>query len=217
MTLETFIRELESLRESLLRMACLVESQIHDAVGALLRLDRTAADKVRMGDRQVNELRRQLGEQALEAIARQHPNGRELRMLMGIQLMAVELERLGDYAVHIARRTWTIAELPRRPLPSELGLLGELAVEQVRQVLDALIEHSPARALEVAARDDELDRLYHRAFEGLVHDMGPDAEDALRTVTLIQVAHNLERIGDRVVNVAEDVAFLETGDVVDLG
>jgi phosphate transport system protein len=75
------------------------------------------------------------------------------------------------------------------------------------------------RAREVAAKDDEIDRLYNRLFDSLVDDMGGeglDAEDALRTVTLIDVAHNLERIGDRVVNVAEDIIFLDSGFVVEL-
>ena len=96
--------------------------------------------------------------------------------------------------------------------------MGELASQQVRDILDALIEESTGRAREVAAKDDEIDRLYNRLFDSLVDDMSgeKDAEDALRTVTLINVAHNLERIGDRVVNVAEDIIFLSTGFVVEL-
>jgi phosphate transport system protein len=214
---QAFSRELESLRESLLRMTCLVESQIHDAVAALLTLDRAGSDRVRMGDGQVNELCRQLREGALRAIAVHHPAGSDLRLLMGVQLMAIELERLGDYAVHIARRTWTMAGLPRAPLRMEFGLMGELAVDQVRRILDALVEQSPARARDVAARDTELDRLHHRLFDALIREMSGDAGGALRTVTMIQLAHNLERIGDRVVNIAEDITFLESGAVVELG
>ena len=97
--------------------------------------------------------------------------------------------------------------------------MGELASQQVRDILDALIEENPESAREVAAKDDEIDRLYHRVFDELVDDMAgdKDAEDALRTITLLQVAHNLERIGDRVINVAEDIVFLDTGQVVELG
>jgi len=217
-TREAFTRELEALRESLLRMAGLVESQIDDALAALRLFDRAGADRVRMSDQAINEVFRQLREQVFQVIATQQPVARDLRTLMGVQYIAIELERMGDYAVRIARRTSTLAGLPHGTLRPELGLMGELASQQVRDILDALIEEDAARAREVAAKDDEIDRLYNRLFDALVDDMGDgtDAEDALRLVTLINVAHNLERIGDRVVNVAEDIIFLDTGYVVEL-
>jgi phosphate transport system protein len=220
-TREAFTRELAALRESLLRMAGLVESQIDEALAALRQFDRAGADRVRMSDQAINELFRQLREQVFQVIATQQPVARDLRTLMGVQYIAIELERMGDYAVRIARRTSTLAGLPHGTLRPELGLMGELASQQVRDILDALIEEDAERAREVAAKDDEIDRLYNRLFDSLVDDMGhggpAEAEDALRLVTLINVAHNLERIGDRVVNVAEDIIFLESGFVVELG
>lgn len=216
---QAFTRELESLRESLLRMAGLVESQIDDALTALRTFDRGGADRVRMNDQAINELFRQIREEVFQVIATQQPVARDLRSLMGVQYIAVELERIGDYAVRIARRTSTLTGLPHGPLRPEFGLMGELASQQVRDILDALIEEDAARAAEVAAKDKEIDRLYNRLFDDLIEDMGDglDAEDALRSVTLINIAHNLERIGDRVVNVAEDIVFLDSGQVVELG
>lgn len=215
---QAFTRELELLRESLLRMAGLVESQIDDALAALRTFDRGAADRVRMNDQAINELFRQIREQVFQVIATQQPVARDLRSLMGVQYIAVELERIGDYAVRIARRTSTLAGLPHGPLRPEFGLMGELASQQVRDILDTLIEDDAAHAREVAAKDSEIDRLYNRLFDDLIEDMGrgTDAEDALRSVTLINIAHNLERIGDRVVNVAEDIVFLNSGEVVEL-
>jgi len=217
-TREAFTRELEALRESLLRMAGLVESQIDDALTALRQFDRAGADRVRMNDQKINELFRQLREEIFQVIATQQPVARDLRTLMGVQYIAIELERMGDYAVRIGRRTSTLSGLPHAHPRPELSLMGELASQQVRDILDALIEESTERAREVAAKDDEIDRLYNRLFDSLVDDMSGerDAEDALRTVTLINVAHSLERIGDRVVNVAEDIIFLSTGFVVEL-
>lgn len=213
-----FTRELELLRESLLRMAGLVESQIDDALTALRKFDRAGADRVRMSDQAINELHRQIREQVFQVIATQQPVARDLRTLMGVQYIAIELERIGDYAVRIARRTSTLTGLPHGPLRPEFGLMGELASQQVRDILDALIEEDAGRAAEVAAKDDEIDRLYNRVFDDLIEDMGngTDSEDALRSVTLINIAHNLERIGDRVVNVAEDIVFLNSGQVVEL-
>jgi phosphate transport system protein len=116
--------------------------------------------------------------------------------------------------------TSTLVALPDRPLRAEFGLMGELAIGQVHDILEALIDQDEPRAREVAARDNEIDRLYHRVFEDLVKEMGNghvDTDGALRSVTLLLVAHNLERISDRVTNVAEDIVFLQSGQVIELG
>jgi phosphate transport system protein len=216
----TFEKELASLRESVVRMGTLVESQIEDALDALRRRDGSAAEKVRTQDRYLNELLKQIREQVFMVISTQQPVARDLRHLMGIQYIATELERMGDYAVRISRMTGTLVGLPELPLRAEFGLMGELAIGQVHDILEALIEENEIHAREVADRDNEIDRLYHRVFEELVAEMGngkQDSDGALRSITLLLVAHNLERIADRVTNVAEDIVFLETGQVVELG
>jgi phosphate transport system protein len=216
----TFEKELASLREAVVRMGTLVESQIEAALDALRRRDGAAAEKVRTSDQYLNELFRQIREQVFMVISTQQPVARDLRHLMGIQYIATELERIGDYAVRIARMTSTLVGLPETPLRAEFGLMGELAIGQVHDILEALIDENQVRAREVASRDNEIDRLYHRVFEDLVAEMGKgktDSDGALRSVTLLLVAHNLERIADRVTNVAEDIVFLETGQVVELG
>jgi phosphate transport system protein len=216
---EEFNRELDSLRESLLRLATQVEAQIESALEALRKRDGEAADMVRRNDLGLNELYRQIREQCFTVIATQQPVARDLRTLMGVLYISAELERMGDYAVRIARLTGTLVGLPAAPLRPEFGLMGKLAAEQVHDILDALIEHNEARAREVAGRDDEIDRLYHRVFDAMVENMagGVDSDGALRNITLLLVAHNLERIGDRVTNVAEDIVFLESGQIVELG
>jgi len=216
----TFERELASLRESLVRMGTLVESQIEASLEALRNRDAGGAEKVRTQDQYLNELFRQMREQVFMVISTQQPVARDLRYLMGLQWISTELERMGDYAVRIARMTSTLVALPDRPLRAEFGLMGELSIGQVHDILEALIDQNEPRAREVAARDNEIDRLYHRVFEDLVKEMGNgqvDTDDALRSVTLLLVAHNLERISDRVTNVAEDIVFLQSGQVVELG
>ena len=219
MAREAFEKELQGLREAVLRMAGLVESQIADALTALRKRDRDLADQVRTNDQELNELFRQIRERCFTVIATQQPVARDLRTLMGVVYISTELERMGDYAVRIGRMTGTLCSLPDVPLRAEFGLMGELASRQVHDILDALIEQDEASAREVAAKDDEIDRLYHRVFDDLIDEMGgaSSQDDALRAVTLMLVAHNLERIGDRVTNVAEDIVFLETGQVVELG
>jgi phosphate transport system protein len=200
-------------------MAGLVESQIDQALQALRKFDRELADQVRGNDQLVNEMFREIRERCFAIISTQQPVARDLRTLMGVQYIAAELERIGDYTVRVARFTTTLAGLPRTPLRAEFGLMGELARQQVCDILDALIEHDEERAREIAAKDDEIDRLYHRVYDDLLQEIGSgvDSDTALRSVTLMLVAHNLERIADRVTNVAEDIVFLETGQVVELG
>lgn len=219
MAREEFERELAELRESLIRMGSLVESQIAGASAALRDRDREGANQVRAGDAELNELFRDIRERSFLLIARQQPVAGDLRLVMGIGYMSTELERIGDYAVRIARLTLTLCGLPHTPLRAEFGVLAELAIQQVRDVLDALIESDEVKAREVAGKDDEIDRVYHRLFDELISDMtaAEAPEEALRSVTLMLVAHNMERIADRVTNVAEDIVFLETGQVVELG
>ena len=157
----TFEKELASLRESLVRMGTLVESQIEAALDALRRRDGSAAEKVRTQDQYLNELLKQIREQVFMVISTQQPVARDLRHLMGIQYIATELERMGDYAVRISRMTRTLVGLPELPLRAEFGLMGELAIGQVHDILEALIEENEIHAREVAGRDNEIDRLYH--------------------------------------------------------
>ena len=213
-----FENELRELREGVLRMAGHVEAQIEAALGALRNLDREAAEEVRRRDQGINEACRQIREQCFLVIATQQPVARDLRALTGVQHIAIELERMGDYAVRLGRRTCVLTALPRRPLRAEFGLMGELATQQVRDILDALIDLDAHRAVEVARRDSEIDGLYERVFDDLIQELASDSDPdlALRAVTLTQAAHDLERISDRVTNVAEDIVFLEEGHVVEL-
>src|SRR3979409_1123046 len=167
----TFERELASLRESLVRMGTLVESQIEASLDALRRRDGAAAEKGRSQDQYLNELCRQIREQVCMVIATQQPVARDLRYLMGLQYIATELERMGDYAVRIARMTGTLVALPATPLRAESGLRGELAIGQVHDILEALIDQNEPRAREVAGRDNEIDRLYHRGFDERTSEM----------------------------------------------
>lgn len=216
---QEFEHELSELRETVLRMATAVEGQIHAALEGLRKRDPVAADQVRLNDQQLNETFRQIRERCFSVIATQQPVARDLRTVMGILYISAELERIGDYCVRIARMTGTLCGLPAAPLRAEFGVMGDLAAHQVHDILDALIDQDDARAKEVAAKDDEIDRLYHRVFDDLVGQMADlnGADEALRNVTLLLVAHNLERIADRVTNVAEDIVFLQTGEVVELG
>src|SRR5258708_30820425 len=134
-------------------MGTLVESQIEAALDALRRRDGSAAEKVRNQDQYLNELFRQMREQVFMVISTQQPVARDLRYLMGLQYIATEMERMGDYAVRIARMTGTLVALPDLPLRAEFGLMAELSIGQVNDILESFIAQNEPRTREVAARD----------------------------------------------------------------
>ncbi len=141
---------------------------------------------------------------------------RDLRFLLSLDHVTYELERMGDHAASVAKQARKLAPFP--PLQDYLDLprMGELAADQVRGVLRALVDLDTVVAREVAARDDDMDDLYHRTFDEVLDLMRDDPSNVERGTRVLFAAHYLERIGDRVTNIAEDVVFLATGDIEDL-
>jgi phosphate transport system protein len=215
-----FELELEQVQATASRMGALVEDAIRNAVQALLNRDREQATAVIEGDEKINELHLQLREEVFTVIATQAPVARDLRLLLGLQYIGAELERMGDYATRIAKRS---RKLTSEPPPAdseatlvELGKMGELAEKQVHDILTAFIAVDVQLAEEVAARDDAIDRLYRKVFAEQLSALQSDPDHVMPIQHLLNVAHTLERIGDRVTNVAEDIVFLDSGQVVEL-
>jgi phosphate transport system protein len=201
-------------------MGALVEDAIRNAVQALLTRDRAQATAVIEGDDKINELHLQLREEVFTVIATQAPVARDLRLLLGLQYIGAELERMGDYATRIAKRSRKLTAEPP-PMDSEatlveLGRMGELVEKQVHDILTAFIAVDARLAEEVARRDDAIDRLYRKVFAEQLSALQSDPEHVMPIQHLLNVAHTLERIGDRVTNVAEDIVFLDSGQVVEL-
>ena len=211
-----FEHELEEVRATTGRMGALVEEAIRGSVKCLLTRDIELARRVIEGDEAVNALHRQLRDEVMMVLATQAPVARDLRLVVGLLYIGAELERIGDYATRIAKRSRKLADEPHMDVYVELGRMAELAERQVHDILDAFIRVDKVAAMAVAARDDELDTLYHRVFGEQMSSLTNDPEHALRTQYVVNIAHTLERIGDRVTNVAEDIVFLDTGQVVEL-
>ncbi|MGH7611325.1 MAG: phosphate signaling complex protein PhoU, partial [Candidatus Dormibacteria bacterium] len=168
-------------------------------------------------DSEVNDRHRQERERGLQLLATRHPTGRGLNQVFGLMLMASELERMGDHAKSCARYALPLIELASRPNLEIILRMGRHVEEQVRDILEAVTAGDHRRAQDIAARDDRIDRMYHRAFEDMVETMSSHPEWAYPATNLLFIAHNLERIADRVTNIAEDLVFLETGRLVELG
>jgi len=197
-------------------MGSLVAAQIGLAIEALVAHDADMATAAIVGDGRINEAQRHIATLVVTAIATQQPVARDLRFLLALDHVNYELERMGDHAASVAKQARKLA--PHAPLRRYVDLprMGELAAEQVRSVLRALVDLDVDAAREVAARDDDVDRLYHAIFDEVLELMRADSGNVERGTRILFAAHYLERIGDRVTNIAEDVVFQATGDIEDL-
>lgn len=209
-------RDERLVKDAILRMGSLVESQIRDAIRSIVERDGELAERVIADDAKVNDTQRVIADTVVMTIATQSPVARDLRFLMALDHVAFELERMGDHASGIAKQARRMTEEPPIRETRDLARIGNLAADQVRGVVTALIDVDDALAREVAARDDEIDHGYRSVFTEVIDLMRTDPRTVERGTRLILAAHWVERIGDRVTNVAEDVVYLATGQVEDL-
>ena len=209
-------RDERAVKDGILRMGSLVESQIRDAIRAIVERDAELAARVIAEDARVNEAQREIADTVLMAIATQSPVARDLRFLMSLDHVAFELERIGDHASGLAKQARRLFEEPPIPEIRDLARIGNLAADQVRGVVSALIDIDDVQARTVAARDDDIDHGYRVVFTEVIELMRTDPSTVERGTRVILAAHWVERIGDRVTNIAEDVVYLATGKVEDL-
>jgi len=209
-------QEIAEIKDSVLRMGSMVEDQIRAAIAALVSHDAEAALKVIVDDRNINEVQRNATALIAATIATQNPVARDLRYLLTLDHVSYELERMGDHAGSVAKQARKLA--PHAPLKDyvHLPLLGERVANQVHGIIRALVEVDPAGARAVAALDDEVDVLYHAIFDEVLVLMRADPANVDPGTRILFAAHYLERIGDRVTNIAEDIVFLASGEVEDL-
>lgn len=210
-----FNQELQDLKAGVLQMGSMVEQAIGDAMRSLTQRDSELARRVIAGDQELNELTRQLREQTFMVMATQQPVARDLRLIFSFQHMMLELERMGDHAVNIGRAALRLNDLPQLKPYIDLPRLAELTQQQVHAILGAVIDADQDLARAIAMRDDEVDDVYHRLWKELLGYMN-EASNVERAAILLFAAKDLERIADRVTNIAEDVVFLHTGHVVEL-
>ena len=207
----TLDREEREIKDMLLRTSSLVGVAIRDTVEAFETHDAAKARGVIEGDAAVNELTAAAIEEVIATIATQAPVARDLRFLLTLYDVAVELERIGDSVANVAKRARDIA--PEPSLGANVGVpaMGRLAIELLADVMLALVDSDVELARRTASRDDEMDVMYHRAVDQLAAFSKEDPGNVDRANRLQLAAHYMERVGDRVTNIAEDVVFLSTG------
>jgi len=213
---ETFVQELVSLQASLMAMGELVDRAIERSIDALAARDLDLARDVIAEDVAINRAQRDVEDDCIAMIATQQPMAGDLRTIIAILSIAVELERIGDYAEGIAKITMRLGkEPPLKPL-IDIPRMAEIARAMIREALQAFADRDGGAARRVAERDDEVDALTDQVYRELLSYMLADPRTISRATYLIWVSHNLERSADRATNIAERVVQLVSGEIEEL-
>jgi phosphate transport system protein len=211
--LRAFDRDLEAIQAHVLKMGGLVEDAILKGTDALAARDTEGAERVRQGDKAIDALEESVNEEVARVIALRAPVSRDLRVLLAVLRLAASLERVGDYAKNIAKRVTVLAESPG--LGGSDASLRRMAREvqgMLRDTLDAFVRRDAGLAHDVLARDEGVDQMYNALFREILTFMMEDPRTITPAMHLHFIAKNLERMGDLVTNMAEQVIYLVTGE-----
>lgn len=209
-------RDLESVQAMIARMGGLVEAAILDAARALETRDDELADAVRKGDRAIDALEQQINAEAARLIALRSPAAADLRTMLTAIKIAAALERCGDYAKNLAKRSTTLARMPA--IGGTAGLIRRMARAvqlQLKNVLDAYIKGDANLAERVRQNDHDIDQMYNSLFREFLTHMTEDPRNISTCLHLHFIAKNIERMGDHATGIAEQVIYLTTGSLPD--
>ncbi len=198
------------LLEELLRMGAMAVSQLEAALDVVERRDDSFAERIVGNDSAIDALEQQISHDVMK-LALRGPLARDLRQILASLRIAADIERIGDYAANLAKRSMILNTSPPLPHTNGLRTLGVLAVQQVRDVLAAYRDSDAEGAQRVRARDADLDIAYTGLFRELLTYMMEDARAITPCAHLLFMAKNIERIGDHATNIAENVWFLVRG------
>ena len=211
-----FDRDLRKLQDELLVMGSMVEKAIFRALKALKDRDLEASRQVIKDDDVIDRQRFKIEDMCIDLIATQQPIASDLRRIMVIMHLASELERMGDYAEGIGKISLLMGEEPPIKPLVDIPRMAEIATGMLRRGLDALVNRDVKLATQVCLDDDEVDALYDQVFHDLLVYMVNDSKTVQRATYLLWVAHDLERLGDRATNIAEQVIYLVTGKMMEI-
>jgi len=208
-----FDRDLEAIQARIMKMGGLVEAAIMESAGSLEARDEEQAEKVRAGDAAIDALEDLINEETARLIALRAPTAVDLRVVLSVMKISGNLERIGDYAKNIAKRTGVLAQLPA--VPGATASLRRMAREvelMLKDALDAYIQRDAELARDVVERDLEVDQMYNALFREFLTFMMEDPRSITACMHLHFIAKNTERMGDHVTGIAEQVIYLVTGD-----
>ena len=208
----SYTDELTTLAQLIAEMGGQVEVAIENGTKALLKLDRELADVTIIADQRVDDMQRRIDDMAVSMIARRQPMASDLRAIVTAIHVASDLERVGDMAKQLARRSLKLEGLSLQPtFYNGVRNMTNLVLRQIKDALDAYASRDPAAAIEVCNRDDEVDAMHTSLFRELLTYMMEDPRNITQCTHLLFCAKSLERIGDHATNIAERAYYLQTG------
>ncbi|MEW6406681.1 MAG: phosphate signaling complex protein PhoU [Chloroflexota bacterium] len=213
---KTFETEIQQLKDDLLLLGSMVEGAILHSVEALKKRDLEASRRLYEMDSQINAKRFAIEEQVMVAIATQQPMAHDLRLLASILEVAGELERMGDYAKGIATVNIRMGEQPLLKPLIDVPRMAQKAADMLHRALTAFVNEDAEAARLIPQEDDEVDQLYTQVYRELMTFVMADAKSIERANWLLWVAHNLERVADRVTNICERTIFIVTGEIKEI-
>src|SRR6056297_2132128 len=211
-----FDRDLETIQALIMKMGGLVEKAILDAATSMETRDEELAEQVRSGDQAIDKLEEQINEEAARVIALRAPTAIDLRVILTVMKIAGNLERIGDYAKNMAKRTTVLSQMT--PINGSSAARRRMAREverMLRSALDAYIQRDPDLAHDVVLRDHDVDQMYNALFREFLTFMMEYPRNITPCMHLHFIAKNTERMGDHVTSIAEQVIYLVTGDMPD--
>ncbi|MGX9350437.1 phosphate signaling complex protein PhoU [Shimia sp. W99] len=207
-----FDRDLEAIQAKVMKMGGLVEAAILDASKSLKNRDEELAEQVRNADQAIDELEDQINADCAQVLALRAPTAVDLRVVLSVMKIAANLERIGDYAKNMAKRTSVLVHMT--PVEGARGGLRRMAREvqlMLKDVLDAYIQRDAELARDVLERDRDIDQMYNALFREFLTFMMEDPRYISPCMHLHFIAKNTERMGDHVTSIAEQVIYLVTG------
>lgn len=214
---ESFRRDLQDLHDQVLVLGSMADKAIEKSVDSIARLDFPLAQQVIDEDKLVNRKRFEIEEQAIRLIAMQQPMASDLRAIVAVLYIIVDLERIADYAVGNARITLRHQDRELLKPLIDIPRMTTVARDMLHEALDAFVVRDADRARALAKRDDEVDGLYEQIYRELLTYMLNDPQTIDRATWLLWVAHNIERTADRVTNVCERIVYEATGRMEEIG
>ncbi len=213
---KTFETEIKQVKDDVLLLGSMVEDSILNSVETLKKRDLKAAQKILETDREINKKRFDIERQLMILIATQQPMAHDLRLLASIMEIISELERMGDYAKGIANINLRMGDQPLLKPLIDIPRMAQKGVDMLHRALTAFVNEDMEAARKIPVEDDEVDALYNQVYRELMTFVIADPTTIERANWLLWVAHNLERVADRVTNICERTVFIVTGELTEI-
>ena len=214
-TVKSYEEEMQSLNDNLVKMGSLTETQIADAMAAVIKVDKDSVDKIVKNDGSINELRSIIDEQITTVLVKRAPMAVDLRITLSTLKISHDLERIGDLAKSIAKKVKPLPiDLPDELIGS-LRRLGDLVQKQLKEVLDAYLNKSKDKSIEIWKKDEQVDDLTNLAMKEVANYLQSDKKNLEIATHLLFVTKNIERAGDHITNIAESLYYLIEGEYLE--